>query len=71
LPGEGLRIDDPCDAVRLGLTVGGPAPVHHVDAAVSAPGVAGAHGAEALTLKPVRKPRDLEPVTRISIQIDE
>lgn len=39
--GEGVFVDDACDAARLGLTVGRPAPVHDVEASVRAAGAPG------------------------------
>ena len=66
-----LLVDEACDAACFGLTVRRATSVDDVDASVTAPSVAGAYVTDTLLLKPVREPRDLEPIARVSVQIDE
>src|SRR5690606_1421147 len=68
---ERLGVDNARDALRLGhLSVFGPAAVRDVDAAILAQRVAGANVASTVALETVGKARNLEPVAKITLEID-
>jgi len=52
-PSERAIIDDPCDPTRLNSAIVGAALVEDVEPAVGPAGIAGAHIADALSLKPI------------------
>jgi hypothetical protein len=63
-------VDHAGDAARHGLSIGGAASIHHVDPPVGSTGIGCAHVADALALKAIGKPGDLEPLAGVPIEID-